>query len=193
MHLSNPTRTRARPRKPAIALILVAAFLAATSQHVAADTFPGNEDTRVADSFIHTFCYTTTFTTDTSVGSYAMGTVLDDTTDMRDSFHSSCGNTTDVWWIEGNLSGTLRGYRVCVVAISSSVCDRSNVYLDYAQLDIGSNDWHDRRKTSVHEIGHSVGLDHDTSSAMITGEVPSTALAWRRFSSHDIGHIDTQY
>jgi hypothetical protein len=52
--------------------------------------------------------------------------------------------------------------------------------------------WHNRRKTAVHELGHSVGLGHDTISAMITGSV-STALQWRRCRSHDIGHINSHY
>jgi hypothetical protein len=156
-----------------------------------ADTFPGNYDARVADSAGHLFCWHSSFTTDTSVGTYAMD-VLDSTTDMYD-VAVLCSNTTDVWWMQANLSGTLRGQRTCEVAVSSTVCDRSNVVLDFPELDVGSNDWYDRRKTSVHELGHSVGLDHDTVSAMISGEIPSTALQWRRYSSHDISHIDTQY
>jgi hypothetical protein len=65
--------------------------------------------------------------------------------------------------------------------------------LDYPQLDVGINDWYDRRKTAVHEVGHSVGLGHDAISAMISGEVPSIALVWRRYSPHDIGHLNANY
>lgn len=161
-----------------------------------ANPFPNNYDNAVADSSLHTFCTTPGFTTDRTVATYAMS-VLDDTTDMTDSDAGGCTNrSTDVWWWEEDLPNTLRGQRRCFSHSSPGpprVCDSSDVKLDYAQLDIGPNDWYDRRKTSVHELGHSVGLGHDTISAMISGEVPSTALQWRRYSAHDIGHINAQY
>lgn len=158
-----------------------------------ADTFPGNADHRVADGSVHTYCPTSSFVFEEKkqVAEYAMY-YLDATTDMSDSA-GSCQNSTDVWWFNANLTGSLRGSRVCAVAASSTVCDRSNVSLDFQQLDIGSNDWYDRRKTSCHELGHSVGLNHDSSGCMISGEVPSTATSWLRYNSHDVGHINDQY
>ncbi len=157
-----------------------------------ADTFPGNYDGRVADSYLHTYCFLSTFSGYEAVGHYAMRNALDNTTQMTDVFQS-CTNNTDVWFQRANLSPGVRGSRVCSVPTSSTVCNRSTITLDFAEIDRGSNDWHDRRKTSVHEVGHSVGLDHDTVSAMISGEVPSTALVWRRYSNHDIAHINNQY
>lgn len=183
---------------PAAARLCVLAIaglvLAWPAGFAAADTFPGNYDHRVADDAIHTYCLTSSFALEDhkQVAEYAMY-YLDETTDMSDSVQG-CLSYTDVWWYDVDLSGTLRGQRVCAkVGDIPSVCDRSNVSLDFPQLDIGTNDWEDRRKTSCHELGHSVGLDHDTVSCMITGEVPSTALQWRRYSTHDVGHINTQY
>lgn len=146
----------------------------------------------MADSSLHTYCFLSTFNTDSSVGHYAMRDALDNTTDMTDVYES-CNNNTDVWFQEANLAAGIRGSSTCAVAVSSSVCNRSIVTLDFPELDIGSNDWEDRRKTSVHEVGHSVGLNHDTSSAMISGEIPSTSLVWRRYSNHDISHINIKY
>lgn len=118
---------------------------------------------------------------------------LDQTTDMT-SQAQSCLNYTDVWWYKADLPAGVRGQRVCVVVGDiPSVCDRSNVSIDFAEVDIGSNDWEDRRKTACHELGHSVGLNHDTASCMISGEIPSVGEQWRRYSSHDVGHINAQY
>ncbi|MFI6095201.1 hypothetical protein ACIA8G_06610 [Lentzea sp. NPDC051213] len=174
-------------------LPLVAALPLVTTGVSQANPFPNNYDSAVADSSLHTFCTTTGFTTDRTVATYAMS-VLDITTDMTDSDLGGCSSvSTDVWWWQQDLPGTLRGERSCFSHSSPGVCDSSDVKLDYAQLDIGGNDWEDRRKTSVHELGHSVGLGHDTISAMISGEVPSTALQWRRYSAHDLAHLNAQY
>lgn len=170
------------------ACVIALGFL---STPVAADTFPGNYDSALADSALHTFCLTSTFTTDPSVARYAMD-ILDATTDMWDS-EQSCAMSTDVWWWQSDLPAGTRGQRSCYSHSSPGICDSSDIDLDFPELDIGTDDWYDRRKTSVHELGHSVGLNHDTESAMISGEIPSTALQWRRYSAHDIGHINAAY
>lgn len=175
-------------------VLLALATVMVLATPIGADTFPDNYDTRVADSSHHNYCYTSSLSSSSrrAVADYAMFNSLANPTDMSASL-VSCTSTTDIWWYDGNLSGSNRGLRTCANAISSSVCNRSNVTLDFAQLDIGSNDWEDRRKTSCHEAGHSVGLDHDSTGCMVTGEVPSTALSWRRYNSHDTGHINAQY
>lgn len=174
-------------------LPLIASLTFVTTGVGQANPFPNNYDSAVADSSLHTFCTTSGFTTDRTVATYAMS-VLDTTTDMTISDLGGCSaSTTDVWWWEQDLPGTLRGERSCFSHSSPGVCDSSDVKVDYAQLDIGSNDSEDRRKTSVHELGHSVGLGHDTISAMISGEIPSTALQWRRYSAHDLAHLNAQY
>lgn len=174
---------------------LILALSVASPSAALADVFPNNYDQRVADDSVQTFCNTSSMSLEEYkvVAEYAMYW-LDATTDMSDSAQS-CLNQTDVWWYSANLPAGTRGQRVCAVVsvIVPSICDRSNVSLDFVELDIGGNDWHDRRKTAVHELGHAIGLDHDTVSAMISGEVPGIDDVWKRYSSHDITHINAQY
>ena len=171
--------------------LLIPALLPST---VAADSFPDNYDHRVADDSIQTYCLTSSFVSEEhkQVAEYAMYW-LDQTTDMSDQTQS-CLNYTDVWWYKADLPAGYRGQRVCaVVGDIQSVCDRSNVSIDFVEIDIGANDWEDRRKTSTHELGHSVGLNHDSESCMISGPIPDVGEQWRRYSAHDIGHINAQY
>lgn len=155
-----------------------------------ADTSPNNHHHGLADSAIHTYCFIL-FEGDQNVAHYAMS-VLDSTTDISDLEVEPCEMETDVYWQDLNLPGSLRGQYQCIF-YNDTMCDSADVRLDWDELDKGPNDWEDRRKTAVHEIGHSVGTNHDSISAMITGEIPNTDIQWRRFSSHDINHINNSY
>jgi|GEM_PF-5312786 len=173
---------------------ILLAFPAISQESASADTFPGNYDARLADSSYTNWCNTSSFSSYSSISYYAVYSTLRATTDMTSaSGPGSCYNSTDLWFANVNLTGALRGERKCAVASSSTRCDRSTIDMDIAQLDVGSNDWYDRRKTAIHEVGHSVGANHDSGSTMISGEVPSTALQWRRYSTHDVGHINANY
>lgn len=175
-------------RRFSLVVIAAAAVLAGTLP-ANADTFPGTG--LVADDSIYDYCLNSSFSTDVWVAHDAAST-LDDTTDMTDSY-TTCVSYTDAWWFEADLDPGVRGLTYCVSEVSPGVCDSNDILMDIAEIDAGSNDWYDRRKTSVHEQGHTIGLDHDTESAMISGEVPSTSTQWRTYSSHDVGHINTQY
>ena len=61
-------------------VVCVVTTLIATQSPAHANPFPNNTDSTVADNGLHTYCYTSGFTTDASVGSYAMS-VLGNTTD----------------------------------------------------------------------------------------------------------------
>lgn len=153
-------------------------------------------ETWLADSSLHTYCFTAGFSNsrDPFTGTYAM-IILDNTTDMSISDYGACSdNTADIWWWAQDLPGTIRGQAECIFWNGSgSACDSADVRIDFDQLDIGDNDIADRDKTSVHEVGHTIGLGHHTDCAMISGEIPSLDLQWRRYSAHDISHINAQY
>jgi hypothetical protein len=188
---------KGKPMIKAVSLVaFVVAALCAVQVPAHANPFPNNADGTFADNGTHTYCYTSGFTTDRTVASYAMS-VLDITTDMTDLFPTTpefCTfRETDVWWWEMNLPDNIRGQRECEWESPAGICKSSDLRMDFAELDEGDNDWYDRRKTAVHELGHSVGLGHDTISAMRSGEIPDTSLTWRRYSTHDIAHINARY
>jgi hypothetical protein len=195
-----PAPQRSVFRRPVAKVVSLVAFvvtaLVVMQVPAHANPFPNNADGTFADNGTHTYCYTSGFTTDRTVASYAMS-VLGSTTDMNDLFPTTpqfCSfRETDVWWWEMNLPGNLRGQRTCEWESPASICKSSDLRMDFAELDLGDDDWYDRRKTAVHELGHSVGLGHDTISAMRSGEIPDTSLTWRRYSAHDISHINARY
>ncbi len=161
-----------------------------TFEAVPANPFP-NIGLVLADNASHTFFITSTFSSP-AVATYAMSN-LDKTTDMWDVSSPSCTSITDVcWWAEDLPAGD-RGRWTCLSYNIDGECGSADIDLDFAEIDAGPNDWYDRRKTAVHELGHTIGLGHDAISAMIVGEVPSTLVQWRRYSVHDLGHINASY
>jgi hypothetical protein len=188
-------------RKASTSLVVagVLAAVVATPTPARADQFPG-PGLRLADNSTHTYCFTPGFTNFRDVGTYAMN-VLDTTTDMVSQFPTTpefCeAAQTDVWWFASNLEPGVRGRISCTGFYTNGRCWSFNVQLDFAELDVGDLDWEDRRKTAVHEIGHTVGLSHNTAdganSAMISGEVPNAGIQFRRYSQHHINHINASY
>jgi hypothetical protein len=155
-------------------------------------------ETWLPDSSLHTYCFTAGFSSsrDPVTGTVAMS-VLDNTTDMTISNQGACAdNTVDIWWFALDLAGTIRGQAECIF-FAGSVCDSADVRIDFDQIDIGENDIADRDKTSVHEVGHTVGLGHHSPAAhncaMISGEIPSLDIIWRRYDAHDIEHINATF
>lgn len=178
---------RSRRRRLIVACLLSSVGMSAG---VISAALPESPQTRRADSRDHTYCLTD-ISGYTAEAIYAMET-LDNTTIMYD-VSASCSTTVDVWWFAADLSGSLRGQWSCDFPGGASVCDSADIEIDFAYIDQGSNDWWDRRKTTVHEVGHSVGLTHDSSSAMISGEIPSAVIQWLRYTSGDVGQINSQY
>ncbi|MEX0983791.1 MAG: hypothetical protein WD096_01945 [Actinomycetota bacterium] len=154
-----------------------------------------------ADSNIHSYCYGAGF--DASLedeAEFAMNISLDRDTLMSDLFSATCDPaSTDVKWLDANLGGS-RGEYICLEPFTpyepDGICFVARIRLDPDQINIGSNDAEDRKKTACHEVGHSVGLQHgdDKTDCMINGEIPDTSATWRTFNGHHIAaHIDSYY
>lgn len=183
-----------RPSKLAAACLAGAMTLSLVAVVHGDDFGTGPPDTGwFADGSGHSFCLTTGFNMG-DVARFAMDDSLDADTDMHDIEDSSCGSETDVWFFEGDLPTGTRGQYICQIR-NGVVCISADVTLDKAEIDIGSFDWEDRRKTACHEVGHSVGLQHGDGKfdCMINGEIPDQGAEWRHYSGHHIGHIDDRY
>lgn len=185
-----------------IMMAMVMATLAAAGVLVAppaahATPFP---ETWLADGNFHTYCLTSGFTTAPDVAHNAMN-VLGNTTDFTVSRDTSCLAGSDIWWWQSNLPAGTRGQASCFQFHSNGRCSSNDVSIDFPELDIGANDAQDREKTAVHEVGHTVGLGHHSPAshdcAMRSGDIMTFAdslnIKWRRYHSHDISHINTQY
>lgn len=158
-----------------------------------------------ADNNSHSYCLTSGFTTQPSLAHDAMS-VLDADTEFSIANNGTCSgtrtsSTIDVWWVELNLEGDIRGQEQCRKVIPGSSdpfllpsCETADVRIDYAELDEGENDALDREKTAVHELGHSVGLGHHTHvCAMRSGELGGTNVELRRWHANDIAMINDNY
>jgi hypothetical protein len=177
-----------------VAAVVVGAVVVAPAA-AQATPFP---ETWLADSAGHAFCYTSTFNNypeHRSRVAWGMDR-LDDQTQMTD-IQEGCAGGTDIWFSRADLPAGTRGQAQCQTWLGGNRCDSANVWIDFIELNSGSNDVEDQQKTVVHEIGHTVGLGHHSPSAhncaMISGEIPSTSLTWRSFHSHDVGHINAAY
>lgn len=154
------------------------------------------------DGSSHNYCWGSGFDSalqDNVTSSFS--NALDAPTDATIGYSSTCtysGSTeTDVVWLDADLPGTLRGQAPCEDYDVSNHCDQYYVTLDPAEINVGSNDELDTTKTTCHELGHTVGLTHGsgggdgtTDDCMMSGERPSTALQYERYSSHHRGHIN---
>jgi hypothetical protein len=184
------------PNSRATSSTLSSLLLLLPPQQAAADAFnagPPNGGYE-ADSANHLYCYGAGF--DTGLrddADYIMQSALDTETGMSDTFESSCNSGTDVEFLDANLPPGARGSYVCTSL--SYVCWASEVTVDPAEINIGSNDTEDLRKTLCHEVGHSVGLLHGaTDDCMLSGEIPNTNVQYRRYNYHHRwDHINVEY
>ncbi|MFG2004117.1 hypothetical protein ACGFNU_33655 [Spirillospora sp. NPDC048911] len=194
---SPPPDDRRRRVHGVLRILAVAAVAsgALVAVQAPAQATPWPED-RLADNATHTYCITGGGWTTNRRTSVVWGmNRLANTTDMSAS-SESCTIKTDVIWRTKNLEGGVRGRTRCTKTIGPR-CDSNTIWIDFPEIAEGTDDWYDYRKTAVHEIGHTVGFDHHVTGshqcAMISGEVPSRAIAWRSYSAHDRSHLNGSY
>lgn len=168
---------------------LAAVMFAVPSTPATADEFNGCNSVSgcLPDNFDHTYCWGSSFTATNlrSAANYAMGN-LDSQTSYFDTFISSCGSLTDVIWHTMSTAG-VRGDYVCLAFNSAGECEQSRVRLNPNLL----TDTLNREKTACHEIGHSGGLAHSSSSSdcMISGAVTS---GHRTYNAHHVDHLNNR-
>lgn len=187
------------PRVLSILGLALSTIIVAASAH--ADEWGDTESNPIdgtgprPDRSSHTYCFEPMNTSVHDNIVNAENNALDAETQVTVAYQSSCdyssGTETDVVWDTADLSGTVRGRAWCE-DWDDGLCDQSYVELDVAELNEGSNDEVDTTKTACHELGHTVGLTHHSSGygCLISGEVPSTDLMWRRYVDHHKGHIN---
>lgn len=145
----------------------------------------------------HGYCYSSSVGSDLKSGIFEAEWKAMDPTQVNVDKDSSCKlsgtGETDVVWRQGALSGTVRGETSCE-DFDGNRCDQNYLTLDLAEINKGSNDEIDEAKTACHELGHSGGLTHGgASDCMLSGEVPSTAVKYRRYNAHHIGHLNAWF
>ena len=168
-------------------------------QTASATPFP---ETWLGDNSTHTYCETAGFpTSPESLADYSMA-VLDDTTDLTVVDHGTCADpVTDIWWVaEDILEPGVRGFAQCMQFKTAERCERNEIHIDFAEIDQPpGTPLLDRRKTGVHEVGHTVGLGHHADhltvhrDAMMSGDIPDSGENWRRYGAHDIEHLNANY
>lgn len=133
----------------------------------------------------HTYCWGSTFTSGTyrSIATARMN-YLASATAMNVQFGSTCGAGTNVRFeLFSNPNIGTRGYYECLT-MAGGICYAAVVALNTALL----TDTNNREKTTCHEIGHSVGLIHGTSTdCMLNGPVSNPT---RTYTIHNRNHIN---
>lgn len=140
---------------------LAVGVLALTATSASAD--PDFDDGR-PDKALHTWCYF-------DVGSLrsemdAAMTRLRAETVVETAYYSTCGEHTDVRWVQGPTPfAGLGGWTECKLRYANGNCDRWRVTIYKAALDATPNPGLMYREVTCHELGHSLGVRHYASAA----------------------------
>jgi hypothetical protein len=190
---SRPALLRFRTITAAVCMgLLAAGGIAGTAS---ADEFGQANTTsgRIPDNDRHWYCYTGVWSHQwQGIVSTAMENL-----DAQTSYTSyqepdgQCRAATDVTFI---LDSTIdaRGTATCTKR-TGSLCDKATVRLNQTLL----TDYHQRLKTTCHEIGHTVGLAHGSdrttfwNDCMLSGTAPAGAQ-YERYNAHHVAHINSR-
>lgn len=198
-----------RRRRWILALLMTLGFAGVLSGVAVADPWgTGTGDTGPKpDANPDTYCYPTS-SYDGRLPKLVIGqhvetiawNVVNATTDVNVVSHDqqcvySGTSETDVVWQHWDLPQGVRGRTRCDDITVSGTCDQAYLYMDMAEISIGSNDNQDADKTVCHEWGHALGLTHGGfEDCMINGERPSPSESrWERYSAHHRDHINAYF
>lgn len=156
-----------------------------------ADTFGGCYGAGDAEGCVpvntsHSYCWHSSMTTVFKSHATNSMVYLSAYTIYTAPLHSTCTASTDARWMLSNLGSLTRGRYTCELITGFLTCQRATLRLNPNLLTDGEN----RRKTTCHELGHSVGLRHGgTADCMRSGAVNTW---WTTYSPHHIDHINAR-
>ncbi len=138
----------------------------------------------LADNHDHDYCWSKGFTGSIRVRANEAMAYLEASTDFEGGSLQSCDSGTDIYF-EREYLDNRRGYYRCFDRSIGNICDRAYVRITSSSSVLPASQW---RKTLCHEIGHSTGADHHSSSAwgcMVSGS--STA---EYYGGHTLLHMN---
>jgi hypothetical protein len=124
-------------------------------------------------------------------GETDMTTFYDTSVDSSTDLVSYDQYYTDYWGLDWDGSTTgynYYAYTKCVNQTLGGECDRNEARFDLADTDQFSTA--ERRSLALHEMGHSLGLDHSTASDSFMQTGRHTIV---HFSTHDKNHINGRW
>ncbi|WP_216216766.1 hypothetical protein [Amycolatopsis aidingensis] len=189
------------------AMVAVPLTLVVAAAPAAADPWPFNSNFR-PDKGNHNYCYSSSYRPRTEIRTqiYNSMVYMHNNTKAKRTYHSSCDTSgvgqTDVVWQGRRLSSGAIGDARCMVKRSNGRCDRYRARINgpLVREHYSNTTYRNRqyRKTTCHELGHTLGLNHYPSpyndSCQRSGWTGTISSSWTRtWTAHHRGHINSWF